>query len=439
MPGVWALAGPAAAPSAEADDVLGGVLLTAAVVLCCLPYLVFGPIAAPSQVQPWAALACWAFLIHRLLSVSLKINGFQLLTLGFVLWFLLYVYAPGEVGLSYYLRRSASFLICWSILVAAPYIPPILLWRVLKITLPLWTAFALLGFVSRGLYLAVTRPLVPTAMGVVGGRGATSLAPEATDFGFTMAFMFLLALVTRKALAGKVERWPVGLALFNVVLSKSGSGFFAVAALLGLLYLTEHSRERSSAVLRYTVAACVAASLLFVIGTIPETGIRGLDLLMLSLRSPSGLLGTTLSYRLVHNIVGILGMIDSRLMGYGAGAFSVVSEHIYFAYDLGRVLGLKGYYAANVPLSLSGSPLAYFPVIFLEYGAIGLLFVILLFRTVGISSIPYVPLCLTMMFMTWVQSFPAAYPPFWLLIGLALNPRFRRPADGIAEPSERSA
>lgn len=56
-----------------------------------------------------------------------------------------------------------------------------------------------------------------------------------------MAFMVLLALITRKVLSDrgyKVPAWPIGLALFNVALSQSGSGFFAVIVLGGLFYLT---------------------------------------------------------------------------------------------------------------------------------------------------------------------------------------------------------
>ncbi|MFK4870452.1 hypothetical protein [Novosphingobium sp. ZW T3_23] len=411
-------------------------MLFAAVTMCCLPYIAFGPIAAPSQVQPWAALLCWAFALHRLLTTTLRIDGFQILVLIFAVWFLLYIYAPGDVGIDYYLRKSASFLICWSILLATPYVSPFLLWRVLRLSLPLWTAFALLGFVSKGAYLAITRPLVPTAIGVAGGRGATSLAPEATDFGFTMAFMVLLAVITRKALVNEGHRppvWPIAVAVFNVVLSKSGSGFFAVLVLAGIHHLTQTGRQNGAMLVRVLVGTVLAAALLLTVGSAPETGVRGLDLVILSLRSPAALLNTTLSYRIVHNVVGVLGMIDSNLLGYGAGSFLKVGGDIYLTYELGKVFGLVGYYATAVPLSLAGSPLAYFPVLFLEYGLAGLLFVVLLFRTVARSALLFTPLALAMMFMTWVQSFPPAYPPFWLLIGLALNPRFRKPRE--SEPN----
>ncbi len=89
---------------------------------------------------------------------------------------------------------------------------------------------------------------------------------------------------------------------------------------------------------------------------------------------------------------------------------------------------MTGWYGANAPLSLASSPVAFFPVILLEYGLAGLIYIFILFRGVGLSRIPYKPLCLTMMFLTWLQSFPAAYPPFWLIVGLAMNPAFQETA-----------
>jgi hypothetical protein len=413
-----------------ASDMLAVVLLGMAALLCCMPYIVFGPIAAPSQVQPWAALLGWAFLVQRLLARALRVSRFQLLMLGFALWFLLYVQAPGEVSLDYYLRKSASFLICWSLLVAMPYLSPALAWRALKVALPLWTAFGVLGLVSKGLYLAVTRSLVPTASGMLGGRGVTSLAPEATDYGFTMAFLLLLALIVRRVLqshrAAPVEWWPVALAGVNVLLSQSGSGFFAAIVIVGVLYLTAGGGGVHPAI-RYLVAITTLLSVLLVIGAMPDTNVRGIDLLLLTLRDPHALLNTTMSYRIAHNAVGILGLLDSHLAGYGAGTFLKKGGDLYVQYQLGRTFGLTGYYATSVAMSFQGSPVAYFPVLFLEYGLVGLIYVLILFRAVGLSRMPYVAVALAMMFMTWVQSFPAAYPPFWMLVGLAFNPRFQMP------------
>lgn len=415
-------------------DLIGAGLLAAATFLCCMPYLVFGPIAAPSQVQPWAALLCWLFIVQRVLTQELRISNLHIILGGFAVWFLLYVYQPDQVGIDYYLRKSASFLISWSIVVAMQYLPPILMWRMLKITLPLWTLFGVLGYVSAPLYRLITSPLVPTVIGVAGGRGTSSLAPEATDFGFTMAFMLLIGLVTRHCLQRQgmqTGTWPLWLAIANIGMSKSGSGFFAAIAMGGLYYLTRPGQS-ASRVARYFLIGLASAALIVAVGALPETGVRGIDLLLLTLQTPQELINTTLSYRIVHNLVGLLGMMDSRLVGYGAGAFVNVGPHIYIAYDLGRFLGLTGWYGANVPLSLAASPVAFFPVILLEYGLAGLVYIFVLFRGVGLSRIPYKPLCLAMMFMTWVQSFPAAYPLFWLIAGLAMNPAFQEATRSMA-------
>lgn len=411
------------------DNVVSSALLMVAIFLCFQPYLVLGPLAAPSQVQPWAALVCWVFVVQRVLVAQLRFNIFHLLMLGFALWFMLYVYDPGQLGIAYYFRRSASFLISWSIILAMQYASPLALWRMLKITLPLWSGFAVLGYASHGLYFTITRKLVPTVVGVAGGRGTSSLAPEATDFGFTMAFMLLIAMVVRRALKHQgidAERWPIWLALVNIGLSQSGSGFFAAVCIVALWQLTETERSVRGKWARYLLSALAALALVFTVGAMPPTGIRGIDLLLVALRSPQELFNTTFSYRAVHNTVGVIGMFDSDLLGYGAGAFLRVGPHIYADYDLGRLFGLKGWYAANVPETLSVSPVAFFPVILLEYGLPGLVYIALLFRGVGITQIHYKPICLAMLFMTWLQSFPAAYPPFWMIIGIAFNPAFAR-------------
>ena len=101
-------------------------------------------------------------------------------------------------------------------------------------------------------------------------------------------------------------------------------------------------------------------------------------------------------------------------------------------HDVADAVRLAGRYDGTVPLSLTASPLAFFPVVLLEYGLAGLAYIFVLFRGVGLSRIPYKPLCLTMMFLTWLQSFPAAYPPFWLIVGLAMNPAFQEAAKSMA-------
>lgn len=429
----------------EVSDPAGRALIGLALFLCCMPYLVFGPLAAPSQVQPWAALVSWLFVAQRMLTRGLWINNLQILLIGFAFWFMIYVYRPADVSLDYYLRRSAAFLLSAGIVLAMQYLSPATLWAMLRLTLPVWSLVGLLGYASPALYFRLVTPLVPTVIGVSGERGTTSLAPEATDFGFTMAFMLLLCLLARAMLreeGARVERWPVWLALFNVALSKSGSGFFA-ALTIGLVhYLSGRARSGRGGALKYAGALMAVALLLLVLASMPQTGIRGIDLMLTAVQSPEALFNTTFSYRVLHNVVGLIGMYDSDLRGFGAGAFLVEGPRIYAEYDLGRVFGLTGWYAVHVPLTLSISPIAFFPVIFLEYGLIGLLYVLLLFRGVGLSALPMKAVCLAMLFLTWAQSFPAAYPPFWLLVGLAMNPAFQQArravtADAAIQPIAR--
>jgi hypothetical protein len=345
-------------------------------------------------------------------------------------WFIVYVYRTDSFDYSYYFRKSSAFLLSSGIMLAAQYASPNQLWRALKIALPLWLLFAILGYASPSLYFAVVKPLIPTVIGVAGGRGTTSLAPEATDFGFTMAFMVLLVMLTRarlKAQGDRPARWPIFVAIASLILSKSGSGYGAGLVIAVLYALTGKGRSSGVRLLQW-IGVGAAITIGFLVAQVAgTTNVRGLDLITLAVRSPASLLNTTLSYRIVHNVVGVLGAIDSNLLGFGSGAFLAKAPLLYEKYGLGYVFGLTGWYATNVPATLSVSPVAFFPVILMEYGVIGLIYIILVFRVVLTSRLPFRMICATMVFLTWVQSFPAAYPLLWVLLGISLNWAFQEP------------
>lgn len=123
--------------------------------------------------------------------------------------------------------------------------------------------------------------------------------------------------------------------------------------------------------------------------------------------------------------MGFLGMMDSNLKGYGAGSFLVEAPSVYDRHGLGTALGLQGYYASAVPASLSAWPLSHFAVIVLEYGIVGIIFLIVLFTFAARSKIPHKAIAVTTLIATWVQAFPAAWPLFWVLIGIMMSPHFR--------------
>lgn len=406
---------------------LGGAVLAVVTALCFLPYLSFGPISAPSQVQPWAALMAWTYVVVRTIGGGLKVSRVQLALIVFSVWFMVYVYEGQGFEISNYFRKSAAFLLSAGIFLAMQYQSPTRLWRVLKFTMPIWFGFAALRYVDADLYFKLVTAVVPSVVDSV-ERGSSSLAPEATDFGFNMAFAILFIMIVRRLLKdqGKhPEIWPLYLAIGGAVLSKSGTGFFGMALIFLLNLAISRSRKTTTRVVRYGLFALAAVSAFFVLTSLPDTGVRGLDLASTAARSPGDLINSTASYRIVHNTVGVIGVWDSHFKGFGAGAFEVEGPRIYNRYNLGNVLGLTGWYASNMEETLATSPLAFFPVILLEYGAVGMLYIFVLFRFVARSEIPYRAVAFTLMVVTWAQSFPAAWPPFWVLLGLMMSPHFK--------------
>ena len=397
-------------------------------VLCFLPYLTLGPIAAPSQVQPWASIAAWIWVFARLARHGVSITLPQWIIIAFSVWFMLYVYQGEGFDLSVYFRRSAAFLLSVGIVLACTYASPRTIWKAICTVLPLWFAFALLRYAAPPIYFAVVTPFVPTVV-VSSERGSSSLAPEATDFGFTMVFLLAIAMVVRARLlqeGGRPRRWPLLLAVFCAALSLSGTGIFGLALVAGIaLANARPDRGRKSRLGRLVLLVVVGLAALFVLSTVAETGVRGVDLLAVAVTSPGELLNSTASYRIAHNLVGLHGLFDSNFIGYGAGSFLVEGYQVYLRHDVGGFLGLTGYYAQNVPATLMQSPVSFIAVILLEYGLAGLLFLVLVFTIAFRSSMPFAPLAGSLMVIAWAQSFPAAWPLFWVMLGIAMSPHFR--------------
>lgn len=401
-----------------------GTSLVIVVALCLLPYLNFGPLSAPSQVQPWAALLAWLWVAFKALTTGLRITGMQWLLLVFAVWFMLDVYGGEGFDLQTYFRRSAAFLLSAGIFLACQYLTPSGLWRALKLTLPLWLAFAVMRYVSEDAYFSVVAPLVPTVVRSA-ARGSSSLAPEATDFGFTMVFMLVLCMIARRRLReeGNGSRWPLLVAVAATLLSQSGSGYLALA-LVGVLYLVFKPSARFGVLGRIFTTAVIAGPVILVLDSLTSSGVRGIDLLSTAIQSPSELMDTTVSYRVAHSLVGLFGLLDSNLAGYGAGAFVNEATAVYHRHSVGNLLGLQGYYAYEVPAGLSNSPVSQFAVFMLDFGIIGVIYLVALAVFALRSRIPWKPIAVAMLFVAWFNSFPAGWPPFWLMIGIMMSPHF---------------
>lgn len=398
--------------------------------LALFPYVTAGPLAFPSEVQPWAALFAWLAILYALATKGLKLEKFHLFFLGFGALFLVYVPLMDEINIQSFLRVSGAFILCSSIVVLMQYMTPERMISLLKFASVVWFAFALLGQISPGTYLEVVRPFVPRALGAFGERGVTSLAPEATDFGFTMAYLCGFAFLATLAMQSKGKsgppRWVFIVIVLSILLSRSASGIFAISIVYvfwRLLYKPERLSYSGLTRALLLVAVIVPLLALFVAAA-PATGVRGIDMMILTLTSPEELTNTTLSYRLAHNLVGIFGLLDSYLMGWGAGSFVRHGVDIYIKYDIASLIDVQGWYMENIPNTLRDKPMAVFPVIVFEYGIFGLIYVFGLFRYIIRSNVQGTMMIMALLLMAWAQSFPVAYPLFWALLGLVRNPHF---------------
>lgn len=399
--------------------------------LTLVPYVQFGPLGVPSEIQPWAALAAWAMLVIQLVRGKFYISRFELAIFLFSVIFLIYFPLNQDMDVGQYLRKSIAFILSFSLMVVARYLNPLIVLKVLKPISFLWFLFAVLGEFSPQAYQEFISPLVPGALGSYGARGVTSLAPEATDFGFTMVYFWVLTMLASASARANGDSgaplWLYGLILASIVMSRSGSGIFGLTVVLAVKAVSLNlSSHRISMLALKIIVFCLAIFFFAsaIANLVPDTGIRGVDLLISAVQSPSNLVDTTLSYRVAHNLVGLYGMLDSNFLGHGAGTFTVLGTGVYHEYFIGDIIGVQGWFRRNIPVTLSDSALAIFPVILFEYGLLGLVFLVYLFGTVLTSLVRFRGVIFSLLFMTWAQSFPVAFPLFWLLLGLVQNKSF---------------
>jgi len=410
-------------PESESRQV--STSLAVIVVACLLPYISFGPISTPSQIQPWAGLLAWLWVGYKALKSNVHVTSFQWVLILFAGYFMVNVYGGENFEISLYLRRSGAYILCAGIFLACQYLTPATLWRALKFTIPIWLAFGTLRYIDRSVYYSVVRPIVPTVFSL-DVRGTSSLAPEATDFGFSMVFTLALCLIARRRLLQqglKAEIWPLFAVIAAVLISLSGTGYLGLAV-IGALYLLTSPAVKYGAIGRSFLAALLTVVAIVVVGLLPSQSIRGVELLRLAVQDPISLMDTTTSYRIVHGAVGVLGLVDSGYFGYGAGSFQTEAIAVYQRHHLGSFFQLRNYYEVNVPATLSNNPSSQVAVVLLEFGVVGVLYLLLVFGFAIRSRIPLKGIAVSVMVLAWLGSFPAAWPLFWLVLGIMMSPHF---------------
>ena len=399
------------------------ILLTAFLPYCSLV------LRLPGDVQPWAALLSWMYwlILTQSQDWKAKLNRWDVVLFSFCIFFLLYIYTGGEVSAMTYLRKTMVFLLSIAILWSARYFRISYMRQALTFATCAYLFFAVLQYVSTGAYVALAGLLTRLKDVNIGNRGAASLAPEATDFGLTMVYVILFALILKardpapsRFLGFDVYKAIIVMGVACIVLSRSGTGFIGVTVVGGLAFLSQTHKKR------YAIAAVgVICALIVGVMALPASvvqNVRGLQLLFAVFSGIDFLFATSFAHRSIHNIVSFISLYETYGLGHGAGSFTIVAPEIYDRYGLATQFGMSSWHQGAVRTTLGTGALAVTALLITEFGAVGILFIVIIFAIVRNSRLPYRGAIMALMAMTWLQSFPAAYPMFWILVGLARNP-----------------
>lgn len=409
---------------------LTGPMVWLACVLTLMPYLSPGRLL-PSQVQPWAALLAWAVVIVASLR-GRRVQADMSVALMLLFTTMMLVYFPWDVpvDLADLVRKTIGIPLSIGLVILGQNIDRSTLRSAVWVAACAYLFGAILQYVSTSAYLSVVRPFVDVVNIQIGSRGAASFAPEATDLGFTMAFLLLIALLTYSSSDRRsrtAQAVLVVIILTTAALSQSGTGIIASIVVLSLWLVQRLSRARKG--LAIGALAVLAAILVYAVPS-DEVTIRGFALLQTSLSDPSALLQTSFAHRIVHNLVAVIAFVSSAGLGFGAASFTVVAPEIYVNYRIPQALDLSSYYSAAVLETLGTNALSVTAQLLTEFGVVGLSLIALLVMRVARSRVRFKLAVGALLIFTWLQSFPAAYPPFWLLIGLVCNEDFtRRPPE----------
>lgn len=410
---------------------------------CFMPYISPGTLV-PSEVQPWAALIAWGVIVFRFINPNLNSRATggreqdRNVVVLILLVFLMLLYVSSNTDLLTYVKKTVAIPLSIGVLLYARDVQLTALKSALKFSVVIYLFFAILQYVSVSTYIAISSMFVVVSDVYVGERGAASLAPEATDFGFTLAYLFLISLLIRRveSLDRPVHKSGLitfGLILLGIALSKSASGIIAMMVVLVAANL--HFNQ----VRRMLIPLAVSVIIVVIVILLPRDlieNVRGLRLLYAMFSEPLLLLKTSFAHRAVHNIVGFIAFFDSLGLGFGAGSFTTVGPGIYLDHGLSYTLDLTPWHVTAVLASLETAPLSVIAQLLTEHGVIGLAFMYFIFLRISKSNMHVKYAVISIMVLTWAQSFPIAYPMFWLLAGLAVNPVFLK-NDGASDLKPR--
>ena len=386
-----------------------------AVFFCFLPYLFFF-IKTPGQVQAWAhVLAGLTLILNFKGVVSFRRKELPLI-FGGILFFLL-PYSFNTYVYSVIVQKASGFLLGLFVFYMAKTIEFKSCGPLLFVASILYFLVGLVQIFSTSLYLTLGEIFFSTRHAVIGDRGVSSIAPEATDLGFTVAFLLFVSFLWLREYGSNRFVLFAAFGFFILLfMSASAAGFFVLVATFAPLIL--------SARLPLGVRVIGVASTLIVVFTVD--GIRGIDLLQSLVFDPTALLNTSLAHRLGHNYVAFAALFETGGLGYGGGAFVHEAPRLFDYLGVGMLLNFNGHYQSAVGDTLGNHALSMTSLLIFEYGLIGLAYILSAAYLIVSSKSPYNVSVLVLFLCTWGQSFPSAYPLLWLVMGLLYNPKCPR-------------
>ena len=400
-----------------------------------MPYISFG-LKAPSNIQPYFLLIGWVAAIAWLVKKNFRVLVANDTKILFVIGVFLVVYINPMNELSYgqWLRKS------WSVLLILGSVFVFSASGLSKAKIPLLAAlscyslFSLLHYLHPAFYLSLSGFFVELRDVEIGIRGTASLAPEATDMSFTMVYLgvFTALMKHHKLISKRLASFCFLLCVLNVFASLAISGFVALFGLLTLWIVRNDSLKFGRFFLILVVIVFFSIlSLNFDSDSDSDSGLRVMDVLFNVVTDPSLILETSFAHRFVHLYVGVIAIMETSGLGFGAGSFTEYASDLFVAHNVSAQLSLNSYYSFAVWETLKESPVSMIGMLMFEYGVFGIVVVLFLITIPLRSTVQHKSYLSFMIFLTLFQSFPLSYPLMWVIIGYVISEKTRYESEKI--------
>jgi len=301
---------------------------------------------------------------------------------------------------------------------------------VFTVSFTLILSVAILQAVSPSVYTALIGQIIRFKGAEFGGRGLSILAPEPTDMGFTLFYMFvLISVLAVKSTDGRPYAvMKIGCFSF-ALLTLSGSSLFAFFFVL-LAWLNFSVKKFTYSIF---VTLLVFVLLNWGMSAIPEEMPRPFVMLHSFIGNPLALIGSTsLGYRATHFWIGFSSIVtsDYLIIGSGIGSLRELGGELLAKSGILDFVPFTQYYDEAMQRSVRGAQLVSSAgQLMLEMGVIGLLAIIFLIHwhhSLGARESRYIARLVTISFLLFIfQSFPLSYPLPWFVLGILCNRNLR--------------